>query len=204
MTKQRVFFHLGNALIIVSLLGFGFTFYPVIQVYLFPQKNPCAFTNPPPSRDKGSIPCNTKNNTKGFSVAIPKIGAYAPVIQNVNPWNEFEYKEALKKGVAHAKGTSLPGGNGTVYLFAHSSGAPWEITRFNTIFLRLGELQNKDTIIIVYKDKQYQYEVIDKKEVWPNETYYLESTLKNQLILQTCTPIGTSLKRLLIFSKLIN
>src|SRR5439155_23368849 len=119
---HKVFYHLGNALIIFSFLGFLYIFYPIIQIYLFPP---------------------TINNTfseKGTFITIPKISAQAPVVENVDPWNESAYNEVLKKGVAQAKGTN--------FYFAHSSGMPWEITRFNTIFLRLGELQKGDTIII--------------------------------------------------------
>ena len=79
------------------------------------------------------------------------------------------------------------------------------MTRFNTVFLRLGEL-NMGDIISIYKDgKEYTYAVSDKKEVWPNEVSYLVNAEDEDiLILQTCTPIGTDLKRLLIFAKPVN
>lgn len=148
---------------------------------------------PPPTLQK----VQTK---QGVYVTIPKINAQAPIIENVDPWNESEYNQALKKGVAQAKGTVKPGEKGTIFLFAHSSGLPWELTRYNTIFLRLNELQANDTITITKNEKEYTYKVTDKKEVWPNEVNYLMQTEKDQLILQTCTPVGTSLKRLLIFA----
>ena len=181
-SRNKLFYHLGNALMVVSVLVFLFIFYPILWVYLFP----------PQIND--SLP------TKGTFITIPKIHAQSPVTENVDPWNESLYREALKKSVAHAKGTSLPGQEGTVFLFAHSSGLPWELTRFNTIFLRLGELQKGDTITILRNGKKFSYTVREKKEVWPTEVNYLLDTKRTQLILQTCTPIGTSLKRLLIFA----
>jgi len=180
---SRVFYHLGNLLIILSLLGFSYIFYPIARIYLFPPT---------------IQPISTQ---KGIFLTIPKIRARAPIIKNVNPWNETEYSQALKKGIAHALGTALPGEKGTVFLFAHSSGAPWDIAWYNTIFLRLGELQKGDSIEINKDGKKYLFEVREKKEVWPNEVNYLLGTKKDQLILQTCTPIGTSLKRLLIFAE---
>jgi LPXTG-site transpeptidase (sortase) family protein len=174
---------LGNLLILLSLLFFAAMAYPLIRVYLFPPRLVVAAT---PS--------------EAFRIVIPAIQAASPVIENVDPWNETVYSQALKHGVAHAKGFALPGENGTVYLFAHSSGPPWEQVYYNTVFLRLGELQRGDEVILERKKKRYHYTVTDKKEVWPNEISYLNTKNKRTLILQTCTPIGTSLKRLLVFA----
>ncbi len=175
-------FHLGNALIILSVIGFLSIISPILKIYLFPPQI------------QQTLP------TKGTFITISKIHAQAPITENVDPWNESGYQNVLKNSVAHAKGTSLPGQSGTVFLFAHSTGMPWELTRFNTIFLRLGELQKGDVIEIVRNGKKFTYHVREKKEVWPAEVNYLLQTKKTQLILQTCTPIGTSLKRLLIFA----
>lgn len=139
------------------------------------------------------------NKINGNYITIPKIHAQAPIIYNVDPYNQTEYGEALKRGVAQAKGTALPGENETVFIFAHSSGNPLEITKYNTVFLRLGELKKNDEIIINKDNKIYKYKVMEKKVVWPTETKYLEQK-ENQLIIQTCWPIGTSLKRLLVFA----
>jgi LPXTG-site transpeptidase (sortase) family protein len=185
--RKQVFFHVGNICMLLAALGMIYTFLPLVQIYVFP---PAALPQ-----------SETKN---GFSISIPRIHAYAPVLPNIDPWNEFEYKEALKHGVAHAKGTALPGQKGTIYLFAHSSGAPWEVTHYNTIFLRLGELEKNDVITLEYNKNKSIYSVLTKKEVWPTEVTYITSTTDEQLILQTCTPIGTSLKRLLIFAKRTN
>lgn len=189
--KNKLLFHLGNALILLSVAGFVFTLYPLFIVYFGPEHTVQKITA-----------------QKGTFITIPKIHAQSKVVENVDPWNQSVYDEALKDGVAHAKDTSLPGQKGTSYLFAHSSGMPWELTHQNTIFLRLGELQNGDTIEIVRNGKTVTYNVTGKKEVDPSEVHYLldnqkaESRLgRNQLILQTCTPIGTSLRRLLIFAK---
>jgi LPXTG-site transpeptidase (sortase) family protein len=185
MDKKGVLYYLGNFFIIMSLVGFVYIAYPVILIYFFPP----------------SPPLQTQLIRDGFYLSIPKIHAYSEVVANVDPWKESVYKEALKKGVAHAKGTYLPGEDKTIFLFAHSSGSPWEITHQNTVFLRLGELEKNDLVLIDYKKKRYQYTIYDKKEVSPTDTDYLKNIDKDIVILQTCTPIGTSLKRLLIFAK---
>ncbi len=136
-----------------------------------------------------------------FFISIPKINVISTILPNIDASNEKEYREVLKKGIAHAKGTALPGEKGIVYLFAHSSGPPWELTRYNTIFFRLGELSTNDEIVIEKDGKKYLYKVTDKKVVWPQDTtYLLQKSDKDQLVLQTCYPIGTDLQRLLVIA----
>lgn len=174
-------YFLGNLLIVLSLLVLVVIYYPIILAYF----------NPPSLQEEFK---------EGIYITIPKIKAQAKVITNVDPWNETIYRRELKKGVAHAKGTVLPGQTGTSFLFAHSSDSPWNLSRYNTIFLRLGEVEEGDQIIINKEGREFKYRVREKKVVWPKETKYLTEETKNQLILQTCTPIGTAFKRLLIFA----
>lgn len=180
--KQPFSYHLGNLLMALGLIAAGFVYYPLLQLYLHPPQI------------KAELP------SSGFYLTIPKISAQAPIIERVDAFNQAEYRWALEQGVAHAKQSSLPGESKTVYLFAHSSDSPWRITRYNTIFLRLGELDSGDQIKLTKDGKEYLYQVVDKKELWPNQVQYLEKDSGNKLILQTCTPIGTALKRLLVFA----
>lgn len=181
--KKSLLYHLGTFFIVFSILStillIGFTYYPLLV--------------PAPA-------IKQITDTEGFYITIPKIKAQAKVIANVDPWNEEVYQDELKKGVGHAKGTGLPGDDKTMFLFAHSSLPPWEMTRVNTPFLKLTQLENNDSIEIIKDGKRYLYKVREKKEVWPNEIRYLTDTTRNQLILQTCVPIGTTLKRLLVFA----
>ncbi|MBP6913457.1 MAG: sortase [Candidatus Levybacteria bacterium] len=138
-----------------------------------------------------------------FSVVIPKIGANERVTPNVNPADGGEYLEVLKHTVAHARGTSLPGLNGTTYLFAHSADNFWDVGRYNAVFYLLKDLQIGDDISVFFNDKRYNYTVYDKKIVDPSEVGYLAANIGQgeRLILQTCWPPGTTWKRLLIFAK---
>ena len=180
--KHNPSYFIGNILILLSLAGFAFIFYPLIKLYVFPPKiHPVA-------------------ERHGFFITIPKIDAQAPVIPDIDPFSQTAYMAALKHGIAQAKDTSLPGQKGTMYLFAHSSGPPWELTRFNTIFLRIGELNPGDLIYVTRNGEVYKYRVRGKKIIWPNNLTYLKNTKRTQLILQTCTPIGTDFQRLLVFA----
>lgn len=105
--------------------------------------------------------------------------------------------------MAVASGFAKPGEAGTTYIFAHSSDSPWNITSYNTVFFRLGELKSGDLVEIKYQGRDFKYQVTHSVEVWPNEVEALTKNSSDQLILQTCTPVGTSLKRLLVFAKRI-
>jgi len=182
--------YIGNLFIGISLVGTAAIYWPVVYAYLFPVRTP--------------LPPDTT-----FSIDIPSIGALAPIVPSVNPWNKDEYLSALSHGVAHAASTALPGEEGTMYLFAHSSDAPWRITRYNTIFLHLGKLKPGDPIYISYEGTKYTYRVIRSEVVWPNNIAPLvEAQAQNPrqtnklLIVQTCTPIGTDIQRLLVYATL--
>ena len=176
--------NIGNLLIVLSLAGFLFIYYPYVKELLFPAKIT--------TEQRQSI---------NFSIEIPSLQVFSSVVPNVDPFNQAEYLESLKKGVAHAAGTSLPGEKGTIYLFAHSSDVPWRITRYNTAFFKLEQVKTGEEIIVRNKGKVFKYKVFDKKTVWPNEVKYLKENQGDILILQTCAPVGTSLMRLLVFAK---
>jgi len=182
--RKNVQKRVGEILIVLSLLGLVFIYYPLVKEFFFPP----IFTQ-------------AEKESMDFSVEIPSIKVFSKVIENVDPFDQKEYIESLKSGVAHASNSKLPGEDGTVYLFAHSSDVPWRITRYNTAFFKLGNTKIGDEIIVRHEGKKFVYKVFDKKEVWPSEIEYLTQDQGDILILQTCTPVGTALMRLLIFAK---
>jgi sortase A len=136
-----------------------------------------------------------------FSIVVPKIGANAKIIANVDAAEEEVYLNALNKGVAHTLGTAFPGEGGHVFLFAHSTDYFWNVGSYNAIFYLLNKLEIKDEINIYYKGQRYVYQVIGKQVVDPSKVEYLtRKTNKEFLTLQTCWPPGTTLKRLLVFA----
>lgn len=137
-----------------------------------------------------------------FSIVVPKINAKAKIVPNVHPGDKEEYLAALKEGVAHAVGSAFPGQKGTIFLFSHSTNAEYNVERFNAIFYLLKELENGDKIIIFYAGQKFTYIVVDKQTVPAEDTNWLtEQTEEEKLILQTCWPPGTSLKRLIVIAK---
>jgi sortase A len=137
-----------------------------------------------------------------FGIVIPKLGINSKVIKNVDPNNSDIYQKALTQGVAHALGTALPGKNGNIFIFSHSSENFYEAVRFNSIFYLLPKLEIGDTITLYYEDDRFDYHVVEKKIVDPNEVQYLlGKSDASQVTLMTCYPPGTDLKRYIILAK---
>jgi sortase A len=145
-----------------------------------------------------------------FGIIIPKLGANARVIANVDPFDSRAYQVALTKGVAHARGTSVPGAMGNIFLFAHSSENFYEALTYNSVFYLLPKLTAGDQIFLYYNGVKFIYIVTDKKFVGPKDVFYLQGEslprrqagLKATLTLMTCWPPGTNLQRLLVFAEI--
>lgn len=135
-----------------------------------------------------------------FTISIPKIEVSAEVIPGVDPFKKEEYQKALKKGVALALGSALPDEEGSTFIFAHSTGNPWEVTKYNAIFYLLGKLEEGDEIYLFFKGQSHRYKVSGKKVVDASEINYLKST-ESDLVLMTCWPPGTTFKRLLVLAQ---
>lgn len=144
-----------------------------------------------------------------FEVEIPKILAKSKIISNVSPFDANEYLGVLVNDeVAQAKNSDLPGqGKGSMtYLFAHSTQQGAGMVRKNAVFYLLGELKTDDVIFVRYQGKLFTYRVYQSKVVGAKEVEYLEykEEDKEVLIMQTCWPIGTDWKRLLVFAQRVD
>jgi len=131
-------------------------------------------------------------------IFIPKIGVKAPIGWDVG---SDQVMESLEKGAVHLRDTDKPGGQGNIFVTAHSSNYWWKQGDYNTVFALLSELEENDEIIITYKGKFYYYRVSGKEEMKKNEvSNHLRSNVE-RLMLMTCVPVGTNLKRLLIYAE---
>ncbi|MDP4038852.1 MAG: sortase [bacterium] len=160
---------------------------------------PVNFSNVSAS-ENSIIPVSTE-----YGLVIEKINANVKVIAGVNPASEREYLTALQQGVAEALGSTPPGQPGNLYLFSHSTDAPWNIVRFNAVFYLLRELVPGDRVIVFYKNRRYDYVVFDKVIAKPDDISYLTNRYDSPVLtLQTCDPPGTLLNRLVVRAKLVN
>jgi sortase A len=134
-----------------------------------------------------------------FTIDIPKIGAKSRVIPNVDAADKFEYGQALSRGVAHAAGTYLPGMDGAVTLFAHSTDFEANVATYNAVFYRLDELNPGDLITVWYLGRKYDYRVSKTRVTSPTDVDMFKSQPGDKkLYLVTCTPRGTTKNRLIV------
>ncbi len=183
----------GSLILLTGLIILWLTFFPVINEEV-------KYTIAKPTKLINQI----KPVNEDFGIIIPKIGANAKVLANIDPFNEAEYQSALTRGVAHAKGSVFPGQIGNVFIFAHSAGNFYDANRYNAIFYLLSKLEKKDEIYLIYQGKKYRYQVTEKKLVDASAISFISApTDKKTVTLMTCWPPGTTLKRLIVMGKIL-
>lgn len=191
---EKTFKIVGLALIVGGLLLVGLIYSPVIR-----EETKYRLTTVKSSfqESKEIIAVD-----KEFGLVIPKIAVNVKVFANVDANNPKEYLPLLAQGVAHAKGSLLPGQEGNVFIFAHSTNTPLNATRYNAVFYLLNKLEKEDEILIYYQQQKYTYKVMEKKIISPEKLNDYLKTLKGKtLTLQTCYPPGTTINRLLIIAQ---
>ncbi len=185
---------------LLFLIGFILLFFAsfiLIKIYFPSAKAEVIYQLSKSQPSKEDIkPVNTD-----FSIVIPKIRVNANVVKNVDPFDSRIYQKALTKGVAHAKGSGLPGFPGNVFIFAHSAINWYQASQYNSIFYLTNKLEPGDEIFIYYKGSKYRYSVTEKKIVAASEINYLTNNLNTtSLTLMTCWPPGSNLNRLIILA----
>ena len=194
---------IGLGLTFFSLIGFLWIYWPLLDAEVRYQQQDTKIQELTDIEVKENISLDTKiDNT--YKIFIPKIGAEAEVIPDIDPFDKRAYLKALLEGVVEAKGLSHPGESGTTFLFAHSVGNRVDFARYNAVFYLLDKLVVNDRIYIKYNGNNFDYEVINKEVLRANDLKYLQpQEMEEKLVLQTCYPPGTSWKRLVVIGKRI-
>lgn len=131
-------------------------------------------------------------------LVVPKIGVNVPVVWNSSS-NEQVMLANLQQGVAQYGFTSLPNATtGNVFITGHSSYYWWDKGKYKTVFALLDRLTTDDQALIQFQGSVYVYKVRDKRVVKPSQVDITDPTTEPTLSLMTCTPVGTSLNRLVI------
>ena len=146
-------------------------------------------------------------------LSIPSLNINAPIIEpslgidslQAKDWNalESQIQDTLLQGVVHYPGTAKPGKIGNAFITGHSSNYIWELSEYNTVFALLPQIEIGAEIRVTYNQKDYLYRVTEKKEVKPDDVSILKQGDQKILTLMTCTPVGTTLKRLVVTAELI-
>ena len=140
-------------------------------------------------------------------LVIPKLGKSVPLVNmsaehiEGENWAELEkqIQSGLQKGVVHYPGTAVPGQVGNVFITGHSSYYPWDPGKFKDVFAVLGQLEVGDEYYVYYDQRKFTYKVTEKFEVMPDNVNVLQQPHDKKIsTLMTCTPVGTTLRRLII------
>lgn len=134
------------------------------------------------------------NSNAAMTLTVPALGVNgAPVFDSDAP-------QALDQGVAHVPETSMPWDEGpqrNVYLAAHRLG--YEGTGSRLLFYELDRLGRGDEVILEGRGRTYRYRVTEKLMVDPTDSWVMGQVRDRDMVsLQTCTPIPTFEKRLVI------
>lgn len=139
-----------------------------------------------------------------FYLTIPKLNIEnAKVESNAKTLNP-------EHALGHYPGTELPGETGNSFIFGHSV-LPWFYNpkNYKTIFSTLGKMEEGDEFYVTYNNREMTYVVENVVELPPSDVdplaelkprYLNDSTM----VLMTCSPPGTKLKRLMVNAVMVN
>ncbi len=187
----------------------------VILVFVFLQYNRVLFAAVNAYVSPGSIdpqnividPTGAAEVSEDPRLIIPKINVDVPAVYGIGPDYDSQMA-AMEKGVAHfsiAGANSRPGEIGNTVLSGHSSNDLFDPGEYKFIFAQLDKLNEGDTIYANYEGTRYTYVVTKKEVVMPTEVSKLVyPTNKPVMTLITCTPLGTSEKRLLVTAEQVS
>jgi len=155
--------------------------------------------SPTPSANQSSPFASLTDN----QLYVPKLDVKAPIVWD-SSFDEKAMLANLQKGVVHYGGTDFPSStHGNVFITGHSSYYWWDSGKYKTVFANLDQMNVGDQAALTYLGNVYVYQVFDKSVVKPTQTDVLNSTEKPILTLMTCTPVGTSLNRLIVKANLV-
>ncbi len=161
--------------------------------------------NVPASEIEAIDPTVTKTVSADPKLIIPKLNVDVPVHFGI-PLSEVY--NAMANGVAHyrvAGASAFPGEIGNLVIGGHSAGDIYSSNPYKYIFSGLERLSTGDLIYVNYESTRYTYRVTGSKVVDPTDVASLIiDTDKPLITLFTCTPLGTSKYRLLIFGEQIS
>lgn len=136
---------------------------------------------------------------------IPKLKLNVPIEKPPSDalisedWKKLEsdIQIALQSGVAHYPGSARPGQAGNFFVTGHSS--YYTPGKYTSVFARLYQLSVGDEYWVYYGGDKFRYRITDKQEIQPSDVSVLDQPVHERVsTLMTCTPVGTTLRRLVV------
>jgi sortase A len=136
------------------------------------------------------------SDIKEYFLTIPKLG-----IENVRV---IVGGDDLLDGLIHYLPDGLPGSDGTVHIFGHSTHTSlYRKNNLKSIFTFLPSLQVGDIFYITVDGVRFTYEVYDRVIIKPTDVAALQPKYDDSYVnLFTCVPVGTYNNRLQVKARL--
>lgn len=218
---------IGLSLSLLGFIGTGYLFFPIIswKLYLEPALATSEITSPIPQtkvvtsdtwkslfEQSGSLGRNYNDARNWFpnanmaSSITPSLSEYTISIPKLNITNAkvSTTDVDLASHLVNYQGTALPPGKGTTVIFGHSTLPQlYNPKDYKTIFAYAHTLKVGDELLVDADKVQYKYKINAITIVNPDDTSVLAQNYDDSyLTIVTCTPPGTTWKRLIIKSKL--
>lgn len=131
-----------------------------------------------------------------YFLSIPKLNIENAVVSTIDT--------DLSSHLINFPGTAIPPGKGNAAVFGHSTLPQlFDPKNYKTIFATVHSLVVGDTILVTSNNLTYSYRIYSISIVEATDTSYLsQDTNESFLTIITCTPPGTTWKRLIIRSRL--
>lgn len=228
-SRKKILRLLSIILIVIGFTVTSYIFYPLIswQVYFAPAFASGNFITSIPRTNivnssqinsllsqagnliTGTDYTNAQNwfpNFRPSQKIKPKIPSYTISIPKLNIKNAIvsttDYD--LATHLVNYEGTAIPTEKGTAVIFGHSTLPQlFNPSDYKTIFATLYQLRVKDEIYANVNGVSYRYRVFNINVAEPTDISIFEQDYSNSyLTLVTCTPPGTTWKRLIIKARL--
>ncbi|MCL5434844.1 MAG: sortase [Patescibacteria group bacterium] len=215
-------------IVIIGIIIGGYVFFPLIswQIYFAPVfasadiAVPIPQTNIVNSATIGSLISQASDNLSGvdytnaenwfpnfkFQKIKPRIDTYTLSIPRLNIQDAVvsATDDDLSKHLVNYGGTAIPPDKGNAVVFGHSTLPQlFDPKNYKTIFAKAYELKTGDELFANVSGAIYKYRIYNITVVSPDDTSVLEQDYSDSfLTLITCTPPGTTWKRLIVRARL--
>lgn len=132
-----------------------------------------------------------------YNISIPKI--------HVQYANVSTVSTDLATHLVHYPGTAVPPEKGTGVIFGHSTlPSLFDAHNYKTILAYAHTLKVDDKMIVTVDGKEYQYGIVSVRITTPDDiSIFSQDYDDSYLEIVTCTPPGTTWKRLIIKARLL-
>ena len=219
---KKIFHGIGLGMLVLGLIFGVYTLTPLFawEIYLKPAFASNNFESPIPARSVltkktiESLVNASTNSLQGntwlptpretsITMALASYGLSIPKL-NIENATVSTTDTDIAQHLVHFPKTALPPNKGTAVIFGHSTLPQlYNPKDYKTIFANIHSLTKNDMLYVTVNNTQYAYKIFSITIVDAEETSYLtQDNDDSNLTIVTCTPPGTTWKRLILKARI--